>query len=105
MAERIQRRRTAGWRLPEGAVIVDRTSSSWGNPYRVGEHHGVPGDLVYVRDNAHAVELYREWLSRWPEFVEHIRAELAGKDLACWCKSEDPCHGDVLLRVAAGGEP
>jgi len=29
-----------------------------------------------------------------------IRAELAGKDLACWCPTWEPCHADVLLRIA-----
>lgn len=42
MAERIQRRRTAGWRLPDGAVIVDRTSR-WGNPFRIGKLIRDPG--------------------------------------------------------------
>ncbi|MEV8048934.1 DUF4326 domain-containing protein [Streptomyces bacillaris] len=32
---RIQRRRTAGWRAPEGAVYVGR-GSRYGNPYRLG---------------------------------------------------------------------
>lgn len=32
---RIQRSRTAGWRMPPGAVYVGRPSK-WGNPYRVG---------------------------------------------------------------------
>lgn len=34
--KRIQRRRTAGWRLPDGAVIVDRTSK-WGNPFTIAD--------------------------------------------------------------------
>ena len=38
--------------------------------------------------------------------VDDVRRELAGKDLACWCKPEVRwCHVDVLLRVAAGGDP
>lgn len=32
--------------------------------------------------------------------VDDIRAELAGKDLACWCKPWDPCHADVLIELA-----
>jgi hypothetical protein len=38
--------------------------------------------------------------------VAEIRAELAGKDLACWCPLMDaagrpvPCHGDILLAIA-----
>jgi hypothetical protein len=31
------------------------------------------------------------------------RAELTGKNLACWCRSGAPCHADVLLRFAADG--
>lgn len=34
MANRIQRKRTTGWRAPEGAVYVGR-GSKWGNPFRV----------------------------------------------------------------------
>ena len=33
--KRIQLRRVAGWRKPEGAIVVARPSR-WGNPYRVG---------------------------------------------------------------------
>lgn len=36
----------------------------------------------------------------WPaEKVAECRAELAGKNLACWCKGT-PCHADVLLELA-----
>lgn len=27
-------------------------------------------------------------------------AELAGKDLTCWCPPGMPCHADVLLEIA-----
>ena len=26
--------------------------------------------------------------------------ELRGKDLACWCPLDKPCHADVLLEIA-----
>ena len=29
-----------------------------------------------------------------------IRAELRGKDLACFCPLDQPCHADVLLELA-----
>ena len=32
MPERIQRKRTKGWRMPEGAIYVGRPTK-WGNPY------------------------------------------------------------------------
>lgn len=35
--------------------------------------------------------------------LDEIRAELAGKDLACWCPLDQPCHADVLLELANGG--
>lgn len=34
--------------------------------------------------------------------VDEIRAELAGRDLACWCPLDKPCHADVLLELANG---
>jgi hypothetical protein len=34
--KRVRRERTKGFRLPEGAVCVDRTTK-WGNPFKVGE--------------------------------------------------------------------
>lgn len=64
-----------------------------------------------------AVSLYREVLTREtvhlrdpryyrvgrrdnPVTIDVIRAELAGKDLACWCPLDQPCHADVLLEIA-----
>jgi hypothetical protein len=29
-----------------------------------------------------------------------IEQLLRGKDLACWCKLDEPCHADVLLELA-----
>jgi Domain of unknown function (DUF4326) len=26
-----------------------------------------------------------------------------GRDLACWCPLNEPCHANVLLRIANGG--
>jgi hypothetical protein len=34
-----------------------------------------------------------------PSLAE-IREELRGKDLACWCALDQPCHADVLLEIA-----
>jgi len=31
-----------------------------------------------------------------PDFLEPLR----GKNLGCWCKVGEPCHGDILLRLA-----
>lgn len=90
---RIQLSRRRGWRKPEGAVVVSRPTR-WGNPYQAGKD----GD----GGRAYLVQLYREYLAR-PEqadLVTAIRAELRGKDLACWCPLDQPCHADVLLEIA-----
>jgi hypothetical protein len=34
------------------------------------------------------------------DIVPQIREELAGKNLACWCRPDQPCHADVLLEIA-----
>ncbi|MFF0182619.1 DUF4326 domain-containing protein [Micromonospora sp. NPDC005223] len=49
-------------------------------------------------------------LDRHPDLVAARppgpRRDLAGVDLACWCRQDVlACHGDVLLRVAAGATP
>ena len=45
-----------------------------------------------------ATLLYR---GNWaPLHVEAIRAELRGKNLACFCPLDQPCHADVLLELA-----
>ena len=104
--KRIQLRRTKGWRKPDGAVVVARPSK-WGNPWQVGmalmTHTPTLGG-EYVREFAitpHiAVALYR---AAFTPDVDQIRAELAGRDLACWCPLDQPCHADVLLEIANGG--
>lgn len=94
--KRIQRRRTKGWRMPEGAVYVGRPSK-WGNPYVAGRKAIVNGELEFVYNRARAVQLYRE---RGADWNEATRTALRGKDLVCWCPLDEPCHGDVLLEWA-----
>ena len=35
-----------------------------------------------------------------PPTEAEIREHLAGKNLACWCALDAPCHADVLLELA-----
>lgn len=115
--QRIQRKRTKGWRMPEGAVYVGRPTR-WGNPCRwfpmpafdpsTGET--TPADPVEARRIS--VNGFRSMLAEpdsralngYPSDAE-IRAELAGRNLCCWCPLDQPCHADVLLEVANGGRP
>lgn len=116
--KRIQRKRTKGWKMPSNTVYVGRPTK-WGNPYCVGASYcdDVFHDakLIYIKswnniDAQTAVNFYEEAIAlRYPVIkftVDEIIAELRGKDLACWCPLDKPCHADVLLRLAnrKGGE-
>jgi hypothetical protein len=87
--KRIQRKRTKGWRMPEGAVYVGRPSF-YGNPFVVGKD----GDV------AECLRRYRIYVMTGIIFEPEQYAELRGKDLACWCALDVPCHADVLLEIA-----
>jgi hypothetical protein len=107
MPERIQLKCTKGWRLPAGAVSVARPTH-WSNPFVVGDIDHKTGERI--ADRAHAVRLFE---ARWfgedqvhrTLMEESAIAELRGLDLACWCPLDQPCHADVLLRIANAPAP
>ncbi|MEV4521438.1 DUF4326 domain-containing protein [Micromonospora tulbaghiae] len=119
MPQRIQRQRTKGWRMPENTVYVGRPTR-FGNPFRVGVDFCGP-TIQCLYSPAELVAKFREWVTAdtlhplfWDkELVEaHVAIKVAlagrvlsGKDLACWCPLDQPCHADVLLEIANGGEP
>lgn len=89
--------------MPRGAVYVGRTiaPSRWGNPFIAGcRVIDADGAIVDVRDAAHAVALYRRWMEKWLRDFPDMLDELRGRDLACWCALDAPCHADVLLDLA-----
>ena len=100
---RVQRKRTKGWRMPENTASVCRPGK-WGNPFKVGETVTYKKQPIYVKNAAMAVELFRDWIYReCPQSWEHrssVKASLRGKNLACFCPLEQPCHADVLLEIA-----
>lgn len=103
MAERIQLSRRRGWKLPANAVVVSRPGP-WGNPFRVGTH-GTRAECVDLHQKLMAglvcVSLgnVAEQQAHRDHVVAHI-AELRGRDLACWCSLDGPCHADTLLEIA-----
>ncbi|MGB3413620.1 MAG: DUF4326 domain-containing protein [Microbacteriaceae bacterium] len=102
MPTRIQRKRTKGWRKPEGAVDVTRLSD-WGNPFRVGDAFYVGGARVWITQQL-AVDLFKAFMKQLgPGIYQQIRDELGGKDLMCFCRLDQPCHADVLLKIANEG--
>lgn len=90
MPERIQLRRTKGWRMPPNTVKVDR-STEWGNPFSVTPEYSAEDA---VRDFRSYVE------GGLLNGVGYPLTALRGKNLACWCKPGEPCHADVLLEMA-----
>lgn len=107
---RIQLRRAKGWRKPPNAIVVARPSR-WGNLFRQGDPHPRTGDPMTRED---AVDQYRRALLSYRHhgsdptrrfladeaIIREIQLELRGKDLACWCPLDEPCHADVLLEIA-----
>lgn len=110
--QRLQRQRSKGWRMPQGAIYVGRPTR-WGNPYRVGALSAYwtgPGfsspfrpDPIPRMDAEEVVAIYRNMVE-----INHARFgqgevhQLKGRDLACWCPLDQPCHADVLLELANG---
>jgi hypothetical protein len=96
--KRVRLSRAKGFKLPEGAVVVARPSR-WGNPFRIGAPDPETGEPM-TREAA--VSHYRA-LVHAPEQAElraAVRRELKGKDLACWCSLDGPCHADALIAIA-----
>ena len=96
--KRIQRKRTKGWKMPEGAIYVGRPTI-WGNPF----------DMSHGETRRSVVTWYRVWLAGKKNKIgsDLLRkrvlsrlSELRGKDLACWCPLDQPCHADFLLEIA-----
>ena len=100
MPKRIKLSRQKGWRMPPGARKVDR-STRWGNPFVVGAP-GIPDIPTAVARFREAMEhdAFTDARLRAQFAHEHVRAELGGLDLACWCPLDGPCHADVLLEFA-----
>jgi hypothetical protein len=104
MPQRIRVR--VGERRPPDAVPVHEPTM-WANPWKVGSTGWtVNPDRTINREPhppltaAQAVESYRNDRATDPGEVEIIRHLLRGRDLACRCALDQPCHADVLLEIA-----
>lgn len=86
--KRVQLRRTKGWRMPPNTVKVCRPGP-WGNPFSVAEY----GSRL-------AVFNYKVRLRGLIDIGALDLTTLRGKNLACWCQLDQPCHADVLLEIA-----
>lgn len=112
--------------MPPNTMRVCRPSR-WGNPWsveKVAAHLGQAFDWSQIgtksplwftwaqrsllRDTTIAadtsVAMYRRAIDRCraetPDSFQEWIAPLRGKNLACWCHQDSPCHADVLLEIA-----
>lgn len=114
---RVQRKRTKGWRMPPNTVAVSRPSM-WGNPIDWQEcqseygcteveakravkdiYHDLAVFALSDRGNADAKARFANFVPT-QQFIKANIASLAGKNLACFCALDQPCHADVLLELA-----
>lgn len=96
--------------MPPNTVKVCRPGI-FGNPFTFKAAE----DAGYTRKGA--VSAFEDWLAGNPwacgtDTFEDRRQtlirrlpELRGKNLACWCPLDGPCHADVLLALANTDRP
>lgn len=97
MPQRVQLKRSKGWKMPVNTLKVDRTTR-WGNPFSAAE----------CGSTATGVALHGRWLrgeiaapgGAEPPSAARLRDALGGRNLACWCPADGPCHADLLLAIA-----
>lgn len=90
--QRIQLKRTRGWRMPPNTVKVDR-STKWGNPFIPGQAAKVFLPGLMVKDRRHAFVLFQS------------AAPL--NEIECGCDLDDfqPCGEDFSQCIPAYRDP
>ena len=95
------------------AVNVARPGK-WGNPWRVGETIDMrqanrwgwtissQGRKRVCANRAEAVRAFRHCLAMDVAYHPAVIDALGGRNLACWCGPDSPCHADALLELANG---
>ena len=105
---RVQLQRVKGWRMPSNTVKVDR-GTAFGNPFKADPGRGETAEQMvklfvrWLKGDSEMVAKYPDLESRRHELLRRLPA-LRGKNLACWCRTGEPCHAEVLL-VMANQEP
>jgi len=109
-AQRIQLRRTKGWRMPANTVKVDRTTL-FGNPFAIedyGHDRAVALHRSWIKGKLRETGISaarRQMLKEQRKRVLSALPTLRGKNLACWCRlpelgQRDNCHAATLLEMA-----
>lgn len=102
------------WKVGEPSGLFDGRD---GRPLGMRDQAEV---LIGAVSLAKSIEMYRalvrghlypemfpfghDWMKRFEKRIGHpmtwLRSDLRGRDLACWCPLDQPCHADVLLDLA-----
>lgn len=102
--------------MPPNTIKVCRPGK-WGNPFRIGGYFRIGDDrpnasirfswmealcgpesgYTLIENAAMAVDFYRRLQANG---YDKDFSLLHGKNLACWCPLDQPCHADVLLDLA-----
>jgi len=97
--------------MPPNAVYVGRPTK-WGNPFVVHLDGYAAAPQIALVSFREMLRKEGAWspipVHKWPKgkipaqwtTVEDVKRELRGKDLACWCPLDQPCHADILLEIA-----
>ena len=104
---RIQRKRTKGWRMPPNTVYVGRPTV-FGSPInrKLGPGTGLRLYKYFIRhqwaqleqEGCNIVDILG--LQILAKKLSEAVVTLRGKNLACWCPLDQPCHADILLELA-----
>lgn len=71
--------------------------SKWGNPF---SHKRENIAEFQTKSRKESLVKYEEWLTKGDgKYLMDDLSELKGKKLGCWCKSNQKCHGDILIRL------
>jgi hypothetical protein len=115
--KRIQRKRAKGFRLPDKTLCISRPGV-WGNIYPVSEF----GDLALplFRNSlcgiwnpslldghpealrGKAYDLHCKWVGQFAQHPLDVLRDILPRYhfIACWCRLDRECHGDIMLEVA-----
>jgi hypothetical protein len=68
-------------------IFIGRPSK-FGNPFVIGED----GNRTEV------IAKFEQYMRSHPDLQNYLK-ELDGRIIACWCRTDQSCHGDVYLKL------
>ena len=91
--QRIQRKRTKGWKAPANTLNATRPGAH-GNPYKMLDESDGERALSLARFESHLDKINRY---DYQILIEQVRA---ADYVMCWCPLDKPCHVDIWIRRA-----